>query len=132
MKLIANFFYILSSDRAPSARTRLDISSKLSFKLLHSLRARHDGVLVGVNTVFADDPRLNVRDPLPGVPLSYPRPVIIDSDLRIIDYPKKLRFTNPIVCTCLEKNSERWIETESLLKEINGTLISCKRDISGR
>jgi riboflavin biosynthesis pyrimidine reductase len=82
--------------------------------------------------VFADDPQLNVREPLPGVPLSYPRPVIIDSDLRIIDYPKKLRFTNPIICTCVEVDSERWIETQSMLKEINGTLISCKRDISGR
>jgi riboflavin biosynthesis pyrimidine reductase len=126
------FFHILSYYRAPSARTRLDISSKLSFRLLHSLRARHDGVLVGVNTVFADDPQLNVREPLPGVPLSYPRPVIIDSDLRIIDYPKKLRFTSPIICTCVEVNSERWIETESMLKGINGTLISCKRDLSGR
>ena len=87
-----------------------DISSKCSFKLLHSLRACHDGntisttantntnttiatgVLVGINTVIFDQPRLNVRDPLPDTYTiitdkndNQPRPIIIDSNLKILD-----------------------------------------------
>lgn len=38
------------------------ISSEPSRKLVHELRARYSAVGVGVNTVIADDPRLNVRD----------------------------------------------------------------------
>lgn len=38
------------------------ISSKDSRALVHELRARYSAVGVGVNTVRADDPRLNVRD----------------------------------------------------------------------
>ena len=117
---------------APSARTRLDISSKQSFRLLHSLRARHDAVLVGVNTVFADDPRLNVRDPLPGVDISHPRPVIVDSDLRIIDCSSPLRFLNPIICTCMLPESQRWKEAALKLHHINGTLINCRALSTGR
>ncbi|MEF8850042.1 MAG: bifunctional diaminohydroxyphosphoribosylaminopyrimidine deaminase/5-amino-6-(5-phosphoribosylamino)uracil reductase RibD [Candidatus Bipolaricaulota bacterium] len=38
------------------------ISSETSRALVHELRARYSAVGVGVNTVRADDPRLNVRD----------------------------------------------------------------------
>lgn len=82
--------------------------------------------------MFADDPQLNVREPLPGVEITFPRPVIIDSELRIIDYTSKLRVSNPYICTCLSPDSKRWKEAKVMLKSINGTLISCKRDSSGR
>ena len=118
---------------APTSRSRLDISSPLSFSLLHSLRARHDAVLVGINTVLVDDPQLNVREPLPGVAHSWPRPVIVDSDLKILDYPcSRLRFKSPIVCTCLGPDSERWQRAMTDLRAINGTLLSCKRNPEGR
>jgi len=37
------------------------ISSDTSREFVHELRARYSGVLVGVNTVISDDPRLTVR-----------------------------------------------------------------------
>jgi diaminohydroxyphosphoribosylaminopyrimidine deaminase/5-amino-6-(5-phosphoribosylamino)uracil reductase len=52
----------------PESRTRVQI-----------LRSQHDAVMVGVNTVLADNPRLTVRD----VPGRNPIRVIVDSKLRL-------------------------------------------------
>src|SRR6185503_13152196 len=52
----------------PESRTRVQI-----------LRSQHDAVMVGVNTVLADNPRLTVRD----VPGRNPIRVVVDSKLRL-------------------------------------------------
>ncbi|MFC1546139.1 RibD family protein [bacterium] len=55
------------------------ISSAESRKFAHKLRAQHDAVLVGINTVLTDNPKLTVRH----VKGKNPKRVIIDTNLRI-------------------------------------------------
>ena len=56
----------------------LTLSSPEAMEMTHKLRARHDGILVGIGTVLADDPRLTVRL----VSGDHPRPIVLDSKLR--------------------------------------------------
>lgn len=56
----------------------LRLSGDASMVMTHQLRAIHDGIMVGVATVIADNPSLTVRL----VPGDHPRPLILDSTLR--------------------------------------------------
>lgn len=57
----------------------LILSGSDSLWVTHTLRAMHDAILVGINTVLADNPRLTVRL----VEGPSPTPVVLDSHLRI-------------------------------------------------
>jgi len=62
------------------AADRLILSGDESMKMTHALRANHDAIMVGIGTVLADDPQLNVRY---GVSMERkPIPVVLDSSLR--------------------------------------------------
>jgi 3,4-dihydroxy 2-butanone 4-phosphate synthase/GTP cyclohydrolase II len=56
----------------------LSLSGPQSLLLTHYLRAAHHAILVGIGTVLADNPLLNVRL----VEGKNPQPVIVDSQLR--------------------------------------------------
>jgi diaminohydroxyphosphoribosylaminopyrimidine deaminase/5-amino-6-(5-phosphoribosylamino)uracil reductase len=57
------------------------ITGELARERAHLLRARHDAVMVGSNTVIADDPQLTCR--LPGLSDRSPVRIVVDGRLRV-------------------------------------------------
>jgi diaminohydroxyphosphoribosylaminopyrimidine deaminase/5-amino-6-(5-phosphoribosylamino)uracil reductase len=70
----------ISLDGRVATRTGISkwITGPKSRARVHALRGTYDAVMVGINTVLADDPQLTVRD----VPGRNPVRVIVDSKLR--------------------------------------------------
>ena len=87
----------------------LAISCTESQTFTHSLRAAHDAILVGIGTVLADNPRLNVRL----VPGKNPQPVLLDSRLRFPSYANLLKDGNrPWVMTTPSAEQSRQQDLE--------------------
>jgi GTP cyclohydrolase II len=87
----------------------LRLSNLQSQTLTHHIRARHDAILVGINTILVDDPQLTVRL----VDGEDPIPVILDSFLRLPLDARVLRERHgrPIIVatladTCGKKEAE--------------------------
>lgn len=87
------------------------ISGPEALRLTHQLRAQHDAILVGIGTVIADDPRLNVRL----VRGPDPQPVIIDSRLRFPSWARLLREPGrrPWIATTEAADKGRQAELEA-------------------
>jgi len=81
--------YAQSLDGSIAARPGrpLALSGSQSLALTHGLRAAHDAILVGIGTLLADNPRLNVRL----VEGQDPQPIVVDSRLRFPPYANLLR-----------------------------------------
>lgn len=81
------------------------LSSQQAMTLTHYLRAHHDGLLVGVNTILTDDPQLTVRH----CPGENPRTVILDSQLRTPSDSRVLKQSGkpPIIITTREADPEQ-------------------------
>lgn len=89
--------YAQSLDGSIAARRgeHLRISGQESSRFTHQLRAYHDGILIGIGTVLADDPQLTVRH----VQGENPQPVILDSKLRIPPDASIIKNHSPWIAT---------------------------------
>ncbi|MFN4040090.1 MAG: RibD family protein [Brevundimonas sp.] len=76
----------------------------------HRLRAEHDAILVGVETVLADDPELTVRLSSPAASRN-PLRVILDSRLRTPD-SAKVAAANTLILTTASPRSVGQAEVE--------------------
>jgi len=61
--------------------------------MTHALRAVHDAILVGINTVLADNPKLTARR----VGGPHPRPVVLDTRLRFPDEARLLHHPKGVI-----------------------------------
>lgn len=94
----------MSADgKITSIRTRRYITNAASLRCVHELRQEFAGIMVGVNTIIHDNPRLDTR--LPQRRLHQPIKIILDSRLR-----------TPVSSRCLDSN----------------TMIACLPDASDR
>lgn len=99
----------------------LILSSKESMVLTHELRAFHDGILVGVGTVVADNPSLTTRL----VPGQDPRPIILDPQL-IVPLDCKLllqRSVNKVIVVCDSTQNELKTARLKALESLQITVI---------
>jgi diaminohydroxyphosphoribosylaminopyrimidine deaminase / 5-amino-6-(5-phosphoribosylamino)uracil reductase len=72
---------------------RLQISNRVSDRLVHRLRHRCDAIVVGVNTVIVDDPMLIARgNPDPRTPIRF----ILDHNLRTPENSNLVRTANKV------------------------------------
>ena len=105
--------YAVSLDGCIAARAgeKLVLSGPEAMQMTHQLRALHDAILVGIGTVFADNPRLTVRL----VPGQDPQPIVLDSHWRIPLEAGLLQNTRRPWIACLEgANPNKSAELEAL------------------
>ena len=92
------------------------ISCEQSRQFVHHLRRSSDAVMVGVNTLILDDPRLTVRD---AKGEKYPLRIIIDSKARAL--PTARVFNEPgntLIATTTKADAEAAKELESAGAEV--------------
>ncbi len=81
------------------------ISNKYSQQLVHKLRAKEHAILVGTNTVIADNPSLNVRSWTGNNPIR----IVLDANLRI---PENLNVFDGSVKTIVLKDKRQKTKDE--------------------
>lgn len=83
----------------------LALSCKDSLILTHRLRSIHDGILVGIGTILADDPYLTVRH----IAEKSPQPIVVDGRLRFPLDAHALKHHNhvPWIATSDKAHSDR-------------------------
>lgn len=109
-----------------SAPGRRDtITGDQAHTYVHRLRAENDAVIVGIDTLLTDHPRLDCRR-LQGLP--DPLPVVLDTDLRFPnDYPWIVEDRKFIVC-CAEDVD---VAKARFFEKSSGRIIMCKRSDGG-
>jgi GTP cyclohydrolase II len=104
----------------------LQLSNSLSQAMTHLLRARHDAILVGINTVLTDDPRLTVRL----ADGKHPRPVVIDGCLRM---PLTARlFASPAGAPIVATSERACPDKEERLREAGAVVMRVPSGRDGR
>ena len=94
----------LDGSIAVSRGSRYTVSGSESRVLTHQLRAAHDAILVGINTVVADNPYLTVRL----VEGQNPLPIVLDSHLRLpLDSNLLKNKMPPLIATTTSASREK-------------------------
>ena len=119
--------YAQSLDGSIAAESvqQLLLSSPESTKMTHRLRAAHDGILVGVNTILADDPQLTTRHGAG----EHPRPIVLDTHLRTTLKSNILRHPKSPLLVCRHDPPETQAK---LLSDAGAELLPASVQMDGR
>lgn len=98
-------------------------------RMTHALRARHEGILVGIGTILADNPSLGVRL----VEGRSPRPVVLDAGLRTPPGAKILAEgrRTPIIVGAQDDGPEKGGAAKELLEKAGARILFVDRDETG-
>ncbi len=113
MRPFVTLTYAQSIDGSIAARdgSPIRLSCDESIKMTHELRASHDAILVGVNTVINDDPMLALKN-VSGV---NPQPIVLDSTLRTPLTARLLKHpTHPLWVAASRPDPQRQTQLEAL------------------
>jgi len=120
--------YAQSVDGSIATRNRqpIGLSGTESAVLTHQIRACNQAILIGIGTLLADDPRLNVRL----VQGSSPQPIVLDTRLRTPLNAKLVQRSDvrPWIVNAGENRSEHSLA----LQRAGSTPICCKTSRDGR
>ena len=111
------FAQSLDGSLTTRAGETLRLSSAESTRMTHQMRSLHDGILVGIGTVLADDPQLTVRE-WQG---ENPQPIVLDSQLRM---PAGARLCQPRDKRCwvlTAQQTDSSLDCDLLQVSCNGT-----------
>lgn len=103
--------------------TKTPLGNAKTMERVHTLRDRYDGILVGVETVLIDDPRLTAR--CPGS--QHPTRLIVDSHLRTP--PSAKLFKQPgrtVIFTTTPAKSSPWKNKD------NVEIVACQKTKKGK
>lgn len=127
MRPFVTLTYAQSIDSSIAARdgSPIRLSCDESMKMTHELRASHDAILVGVNTVINDDPNLTLKS-VNGV---NPQPIVLDSTLRTPLTARLLKHpTHPLWVAASRPDPQR----QSQLEALGARIIRVDSDSDGR
>ncbi|KZT72903.1 hypothetical protein DAEQUDRAFT_722532 [Daedalea quercina L-15889] len=139
------FAQSLDAKIAGQGGKQLALSGNESMLMTHWLRTFHDGILVGIGTALNDNPQLNTRHLPPfsaDGPYKYhlPRPIILDTDLRLPIDCKLLRNyragvgRRPWVVTraIVADGDESHVSRQTSLETTGARIIEVNTDGDGR
>lgn len=93
----------------------------------HELRSKHDAVMVGINTVLVDNPRLTVRAARGRNPIR----IIVDSKLRI-PINRRVVTTAAEVPTCILTTDQANADHQRALEDLGINVIHLPATVEGR
>lgn len=124
--VIVSYAQSLDGSIATRDREPLRLSGEQSMLMTHRIRAASDAILIGINTLVIDNPRLTVRL----VEGTDPQPIVLDSSLRIPLQAQLLERTDlPCWVACSERTD---LERVRVVEGRGAKVIRCNRDLLGR
>lgn len=104
-------------------------SDTIDWREVHEIRSQVDGIIVGIKTVLADDPRLTVQKKTKNARL--PSRIVIDSHLkippsaRIIHYERD-KYSTIVATTQKTLDTKQGREKKVYLESVGVKIISCQ------